>query len=51
MEEKEAKRHRVVADIKPELIKAMKLSALLRGMTIKQWLEVAIKMLVDHDKR
>jgi len=51
METKEIKRPRIIADIDPELFKQLKHCAVHRGMTIKQWIEIAIKMLIKHDER
>jgi hypothetical protein len=49
MEDK--KRKRLIADIDPRLYDQMKIYAINRGMNFRQYVEVAIKMLIAHDNR
>jgi len=51
MEYKDIKRPRIVVDMDPELIKEVKYSAIMRGVTLKQWFEIAAKMLIAHDNK
>ena len=51
METKEEKKKMLLVSLPEYLHKEVKYRAVFRGMTIKQWVEAAIRMLINHEQK
>ena len=51
MEKKEVKNKILIVSLPERTHNEVKYRAVFRGMTIKQWIETAIRMLINHEQK